>query len=149
MSSEPFKVAERYIKLKKRCVPESWGDTIIFFNEMVMGPIITLFLLFMGSRDILMVFSAITRAYSAWSDWEEYHALRSVVQGMFMTTMLNGGPKITTNDMTYLPYVFADAVIRTPLPRRRDQLWDPSPPLLRIPYIDHMSGFLAYLKQLP
>ena len=77
-----------------------------------MGPIVTLFLLFMGSRDIFMVFSAITRAYSAWSDWEEYHALRSVVQEMFLKTMLHGGPKITTNDMKYLPYVFADAVVR-------------------------------------
>lgn len=112
MTSEPFKVAERYINLKQRCVPESWGDTILFFNEMVLGPLITIFLLFMGSRDLLMVFSAITRAYSAWTDWEEYHALRSVVQQMFLTTMLNGGPKITTNNMKYLPYVFADAVVR-------------------------------------
>ena len=77
-----------------------------------MGPIVTLFLLFMGSRDVLMVFSAITRAYSAWSDWEEYHNLRNVVQGMFLKMMLNGGPQITTNDNDYLPYVFADAVTR-------------------------------------
>jgi hypothetical protein len=112
MLSEPFQVAERYITLKQRCVPESWGDIILYFNEMVTGPIITIFLLFMGSQDLLMVFSAITRAYSAWSDWEEYHALRSVVQKMFLKMMLHGGPKITTNDNKYLPYVFADAVVR-------------------------------------
>lgn len=112
MLSEPFKVAERYITLKQRCVPESWGDTILFFNEMVLGPLITIFLLLMGSRDVLMVFSAITRTYSAWNDWEEYHALRSVVQKMFLTMMLHGGPKISTNNMKYLPYVFADAVVR-------------------------------------
>ena len=120
MLSEPFQVAERYINLKKRCAPESWGDTILYFNEMVLGPLIAIFLLFMGSRDVLMVISAITRAYSAWSDWEEYHALRSVVHGMFLTMMLNGGPQITTNDNTYLPYVFADAAVRLsqPHPRR-------------------------------
>jgi hypothetical protein len=112
MLTKPFEIAERYINLRDRCVPSSWGDTIIFFNELVMGPLITLFLLFMGSRDILMVFSAITRAYSAWSDWEEYHNLRSKVQEMFLITMKSGGPKITTNDMKYLPYVFADAVVR-------------------------------------
>lgn len=112
MTSEPFQVAERYINLKQRCVPESWGDTILYFNEMVTGPLITIFLLFMGSRDVLMVISTITRAYSAWSDWEEYHALRSVVQEMFLKMMLHGGPKITTNDTKYLPYVFADAVVR-------------------------------------
>jgi hypothetical protein len=121
MLTEPFQVAERYINLRKRCLPESWADTIIFFNEMVMGPLITLFLLFMGSRDVLMVVSAITRAYSAWSDWEEYHALRSVVQEMFLRTMMHGGPHITTNDMTYLPYVFADAVVRTTLPHHPHQ----------------------------
>jgi hypothetical protein len=112
MSSEPFKVAERYINLKQRCAPESWGDTILYFNEMVTGPLIAIFLLFAGSPDILMLLSAITRAYTAWSEWEEYHALRSVVHGMFLKMMLHGGPKITTNDNKYLPYVFADAVVR-------------------------------------
>lgn len=108
----PFQVAERYIQLRKRCRPETWGDGILLFNEMVLGPIITLFLLFLGNRDVLMVFSTVTRAYSAWSEWEEYHALRSVVEDMFLTMMKHGGPHITTNDMQYLPYVFADAVVR-------------------------------------
>ena len=110
--TKPFEIAERYINLRKRCAPPSWGDTILLFNEMVAGPIITLFLLFMGNRDLLMVISAVTRAYSAWSEWEEYHVLRSKVHEMFLITMKNGGPKITTNDMTYLPYVFADAMVR-------------------------------------
>ncbi len=96
-----------------------------------------------------MVFSAITRAYSAWSDWEEYHALRSEIQYMFLRMNLNGGPQITTNDTTYLPYVFADSVIRLGK-HHRDPQWDHQPELWRhIPYIHHMSGFLAYLKQLP
>lgn len=112
MSSKPFQDAERYINLKQRCAPESWGDTILYFNEMVTGPVIAIFLLFLGRPDILMLLSAITRAYSAWSDWEEYHALRSVVQEMFLKMMLHGGPQITTNDNKYLPYVFADAVVR-------------------------------------
>jgi hypothetical protein len=150
MTSNPFEIAERYITLRERCVPVSWGDIILFFNEMVTGPLITLFLLFMGSRDPLMVISAITRAYSAWSDWEEYHALRGDVQQMFLMTMLNGGPKITTNDMKYLPYVFADAVVRLglphPHPSRRGFLQELSQ---HMPYIPHMSDFLAYLKQLP
>lgn len=119
MLTNPFAVAERYIQLRERCVPSSRLDTILLFNEMVLGPIITLFLVCMGSRDILMVFSAITRAYSAWSDWEEYHRLRGVVQQMFLTTMLHGGPQITTNDMKYLPYVFADAVVRLNERRQR------------------------------
>ena len=112
----PFNTAERYIQLRKRCHPESWGDTILFFNEMVMGPLITLFLLFMGSRDILMVISAITRAYSAWMDWEEYHALRAVMHDMFLRMMVHGGPQITTNTLYYFPYVIADAIVRLDTP---------------------------------
>lgn len=110
--SDPFQIAERFIQLRERCAPESWGDRVILFNEMVLGPVITLFMVLLGNRDVLMVFSAITRAYSAWSDWEEYHKLRTMVQDMFLTTMKHGGPKITTNDMKYLPYVYADAVVR-------------------------------------
>lgn len=110
--SNPFQVAERYIQLRDKCLPESWGDTVLLFNEMVLGPFITLFLVFMGNRDVFMIIPAITRAYSAWCDWEEYHKLRGSVQEMFLITMKNGGPKITTNDMKYLPYVYADAVVR-------------------------------------
>ena len=110
--SKPFEIAERYMTLRKRCAPPSWGDGILLFNEMVTGPIITLFLLFMGNRDLLMIVSAVTRAYSAWSEWEEYHRLRTVIQDMFLIMNKNGGPYITTNDSYYLPYVFADAMVR-------------------------------------
>ena len=146
MLSEPFQVAERYITLKKRCAPESWGDMVLYFNEMVLGPLVAVFLAFMGSQDFLMLFSAITRSYSAWNDWEEYHSLRSEVQGMFLTMMLHGGPKITTNDTTYLPYVFADAVVRLGA-HHQPPRWDLQQEVLRhMPHIPHMSELLAYLQ---
>lgn len=110
--SKPFEVAERYIQLRKRYNPESWGDCVLLFNEMILGPLITLFLMFIGASDMLMVISTSTHAYTAWREWEEYHTLRSVVQEMFLTMSIHGGPQITTNDLDYLPYVFADAVVR-------------------------------------
>jgi len=110
--SKPFEVAERYIQLRKRYNPESWGDCVLLFNEMILGPLITLFLMLIGGSDLFMVISTTTHAYSAWSEWEEYHTLRSVVQEMFLTMSIHGGPQITTNDLDYLPYVFADAVVR-------------------------------------
>ena len=115
----PFETAERYIQLRNRCLSPSWGDRIIFFNEMVLGPLITLFLLFMGSTDIFMVISAVTRAYSAWCDWEEYHSLKSVMDDMFLRMSCNGGPQIRTNDPHYYPYVIADAMVRLNEPRLR------------------------------
>lgn len=110
--NKPFEIAERYIELRKQCRPPSWGDTVILFNELVVGPIVTFFLLFMGNVDPFMIMTTITRAYRAWCDWEEYHSLRSVVQDMFLYMSIHGGPQIRTNDMTYLPYVFADAIVR-------------------------------------
>ena len=112
MLTNPFHTAERYIQLRKRCLSPSWGDRVILFNEMVVGPLIGMFLLSMGSTDYIMVISAIMRAYSAWCDWEEYHVLKSVMQDMFLTMTMKGGPYIRTNDPTYFPYVIADAMVR-------------------------------------
>ena len=108
----PFEIAERYIQLRERCLSPSWGDRIILFNEMVLGPVITFFLLFLGSSDMFMVISAVTRAYSAWSEWEEFHSLKSVLQDMSFTMTMKGGPYIRTNDPHYFPYVIADAMVR-------------------------------------
>ena len=79
---------------------------------MVVGPVITLFLLFVGSRDMFMVISAVTRAYSAWSEWEEFHRLKCLMEDMFLRMTMKGGPFIRTNDPHYYPYVIADAMVR-------------------------------------
>jgi hypothetical protein len=112
MWTKPFETAERYIQLRRRCFPRSWGDIVIFFNELILGPFITVFLLCMGNRDIVMVISAIMRAYSAWQDWEEFHSLQSQLQQMYLEMNLHGGPHIRTNDPEYFPYVIADAMVR-------------------------------------
>lgn len=109
---DPFKLVDRYIELKKKCIPQSWGDTVLRINEMIFGPLIAFTLAFMGNRDILMLFSAVSAAHKAWTDWLEYDALRFQVQNMYLATMAIGGPFITTNDPTYQAYVFADAIVR-------------------------------------
>lgn len=112
MLTKPFEIAERYIQLRTRCMPPSWGDTAILCNELVLGPMISLVFLFLGSTDPIMIFSAITRTYSAWCEWEEFHSLRSVMQDMYLHVALHGGPQISTNNPMYLPYVYADAMVR-------------------------------------
>jgi hypothetical protein len=111
-TKNPFEVAERYIELKKRCVPPSWGDTAIRMNEMIVAPMVAMFSLFTGDYDFLMIGSAAMTAHRVWSEWLEYDDLRFQVQRMYLVTMASGGPHIVTNDNTYLPYVYADAVIR-------------------------------------
>lgn len=100
------------MQLRKRYTTSSWGDIIILFNEMVLGPLITLFLFLIGSVDMFMVISTSMSAYRAWHDWEEYHSLRSHMQDMALLMFKTGGPQIRTNDPQYFPYVIADAVVR-------------------------------------
>jgi hypothetical protein len=108
-----FEVAETYIQLRKKCVPTSWADTVMQTNELLFAPLLLLFLLFTGNLDIFMAFSSASRIYEAWTDWIAYNNLRFAVQTMFLKTVAMGGPFIRTNDPTYMPYVFADAVTRS------------------------------------
>lgn len=111
----PFTIAESYIQLRTKCVPKTWADTVLRINELLVAPLLCLFLLFTGGLDIFTGFSSLSRIYESWTDWIAYNNLRFVVQTMFLKTMAMGGPFIRTNDPTYMPYVFADAVMRTEL----------------------------------
>jgi len=113
MSKEPFKVAERYIQLKKHCVPKSWADSINLMNDMILMPVIVIFLFMLRQADVFFILSTVSRAYQTWSTFIEYTELRFEVQRMLLHTKMVGGPFIVTNDDTYMPYVLADAVVRT------------------------------------
>ena len=110
--SNPFVVAERYIQLRKVCVPDSWADTVTLFNDMILMPLITLFLLFVGLADPIVIFTTVLKTYQVWKNYCEYTDLRFQVQQMFFICQITGGPFIVTNDITYMPYVYADAVVR-------------------------------------
>lgn len=128
---DPFKVAERYLQLKSVCAPKSMGDTMIRINEMILSPLISLTLLFLNSLDAMSFATAAFSTYRVWRDWLEYCGLRFTMQHMYLTTMATGGPQIVTNDPTYLPYVYADAVVRVSMrhpgsgwvPQRRVAPW--------------------------
>jgi hypothetical protein len=109
---DPFKVAERYLQLKKVCTPRSMGDTMMRINEMILSPLITITFLFLSSMDFVSTLTAALSTYRVWSEWLEFSHLRFVMQQMYLTTMSTGGPHIVTNDPQYLPYVYADAVVR-------------------------------------
>lgn len=108
----PFTLAEDYIQLRRKCVPASWMDTAMQCNELLLAPVVLLFLFFTGSLDVIMALSSLSKLYESWSEWCRFEHLRFVVQDMFLTTMSAGGPFIRTNDPEYMPYVFADAVMR-------------------------------------
>jgi hypothetical protein len=109
---DPFKVAERYLELKRVCAPRSMGDTMMRVNEMILSPLISLTFLQLDSLDLVSIVTAAVSVYRVWREWFEYSELRFTMQHMYLTTMATGGPQIVTNDPEYLPYVYADAVVR-------------------------------------
>lgn len=117
-SKSPFALAERYIQLRRLCAPQSWGDLMIRINEMILTPLITIFFLLADKFDWMTVIPAALSTYRVWSEWIEFSDLRFQMQDMYLTTMKSGGPHIVTNDPDYLPYVYADAVVRHDMRRQ-------------------------------
>lgn len=113
MFKNPFKTAEDYIQLRKLCASFSMAETARRINDMILMPMITLFLLFSGDFDFVSLLSVTFATYRSWSEWLRYHTLRNEMQNMYLHAMKVGGPFIVTNDSNYMPYVWADAVVRT------------------------------------
>jgi hypothetical protein len=79
---------------------------------MLLGPLIAIFLSFLGMGDFMMIISAAMTAHRAWTEWLEYQDLRFKVQRMYLVSNMLGGPFIRSNDPEYEPYVYADAIVR-------------------------------------
>jgi hypothetical protein len=86
-------------------------------NELVVTPFVTLTLLFLNTLDVASLLSATISVYRSWSEWISFLDLRFHMQHMYLTTMSTGGPHIVTNDPDYMPYVYADAVVRASMHR--------------------------------
>ena len=108
----PFESAERYIQLRSKYVPQSWGDTVLRVQDLILAPMLVLVLTLTGKGDLSMLVTTLYRNYQSWSEWFELTTLRFEVQRMYLTAMKAGGPFITTNDPLYMPYVWADAEVR-------------------------------------
>jgi hypothetical protein len=119
MVSKPFLAAERYIQLKKRCVPSSWMDWTRRINDMFIMPLIALVSLILDKNDYFFLLSTFMTAARSWRDQVEFEELKFEMQKMRFQMAATGGPRIVTNDPTYMAYVWADAVTRSSRPRLR------------------------------
>lgn len=113
MFENPFKTAEDYIQLRKVCEPSTMEGKMRRVVDMILIPMITLFTVLLGEIDWLAIFSSTMSVYKAWDEWVRYNELRNEMQNMYLRAMQVGGPFIVTNDTTYMPYVWADAVVRS------------------------------------
>jgi hypothetical protein len=110
--SEAFKTAERYIQLSKVWESDDWVPLIKHINEMILMPLIAFFSYCVGYSDIMFCLSTFVGAMSAWTEYAEFVELKFVMQRMELQGRRVGGPFISTNDPTYMPYVWADAITR-------------------------------------
>jgi hypothetical protein len=115
---DPFKIADRYIQLHRTYTPRTRGESLSRINELILTPLITITCLLLKSVDMITVVTTVLSTYRAWSGWLEYMNHRFLVQRMYLEMMATGGPQIVTNDPEYLPYVFADAVVRANMRRQ-------------------------------
>jgi hypothetical protein len=109
---DPFKSADRFIVLHDICIPPSFTAQMQRVNDMILMPLIALFMFF-TSGDVFMLLSTAMTAHRVWMEWIEYIDLRFEMQRMRLRTAQVGGPFIVTNDSKYMPYVWADAVVRS------------------------------------
>ena len=107
-----FQTAERYIQLTKVWETDEWVPLIKHINEMILMPLIAFFSYCAGYSDIMCCLSTFVGATSAWTEYAEFVELKFVMQRMELQARRVGGPFISTNDPTYMPYVWADAVTR-------------------------------------
>lgn len=127
--SNPFHIAEEYIQLRKKLYPTNWVDVIMRMNELIITPFVSIFLYLMGESDTLTICMTALSTFRNWKQWILFTTRRFEMQDMLLQTMKSGGPKIRTNNPDYLPYVYADAVMRLmPYALHRDPAQD-HPPL--------------------
>jgi hypothetical protein len=107
-----FQTAERYIQLSKVWDSDAWVPLLKHISEMILMPLIAFFSYSIGYSDIMFCLSTFASAMSAWSEYTEFIELKFAMQRMQLQARRVGGPFISTNDPTYMPYVWADAVTR-------------------------------------
>lgn len=108
--NNPFRIAEQLIHSQR---DTSWVRTLEHIKDMILMPMMVLYFLFRGTPSLIMTVSTFFRAYQSWRSFLSLQEARFAYQRMKMASIVGGGPFITTNDPLYMPYVYADAVMRT------------------------------------
>jgi hypothetical protein len=116
LPEQPFKAADRFIVLRDICIPHTFTAQFQRINDMIIMPLIAL-LLFFTAGDLWMLISSGMTAFKAWKEWIEFTELSFTMQRKRLRMAQVKGPFIATNNDKYMPYVWADAVVRHQKPR--------------------------------
>lgn len=112
-NSNYFSIAEEFTMLKQLFKKDTIFEKLSFWIDMVIYPIVNLVSIIvynqrMGVFTILSIHKAVTR----WQQYLRYLQLKSETNEWKKIVESSGGTVISTNDETYITYVFADAMQR-------------------------------------
>ena len=108
-----FAVAEEFTILDQLFKKDTVFEKLNFWIDMVIYPMINLILIiFYNQRMGVFTVMSIHKTVTKWQQYLRYLQLKSETNEWKEIVNSTGGPSISTNDDTYIMYVFADAMQR-------------------------------------
>jgi hypothetical protein len=112
-NSNYFSVAEEFILLEQLFKQDTVFEKLNFWIDMVIYPIISLISIILYNQQItVFTIISIHKAVTKWQQYIRYLHLKSETNEWKEIVYSTGGPIISTNNDTYIMYVFADAMQR-------------------------------------
>jgi len=111
-----FELAEEYVELSSRFYCESFVELVYLWLDMVFYPLYLLFQICMQEFSIMSVMS-VAKTYQLWIDWFRLQELIQKIDHWKLVVRCLGGPWITSNDITFHVFVYADGMQRIKLSR--------------------------------
>jgi hypothetical protein len=112
-NTDYFAVAEEFIMLEQLFKKDTIFEKLSFWIDMVIYPIINLLSIILYNQQIgIFTVISIHKAVTKWQQYLRYLQLKSETDTWKEIVNSTGGPNISTNDDTYIMYVFADGMQR-------------------------------------
>jgi hypothetical protein len=112
-NSNYFAVAEEFTILQQLFKQDTVFEKLNFWIDMIIYPIINLIsIIFYNQRMSVFTVLFIHKTVTRWQEYIRYLQLKSETNEWKQIINSIGGPAISTNDDTYIMYVFADAMQR-------------------------------------
>jgi len=112
-NTDYFSVAEEFTMLKQLFKKDTIFEKLSFWIDMVIYPIVNLISIIIYNQQIgIFTIMSIHKAVTKWQQYLRYLHLKLETATWKKIVDSTGGPNISTNDDTYIMYVFADGMQR-------------------------------------
>ena len=120
-NSNYFEIAEEFILLEQLFKKDTIFEKLTFWIDMVIYPLINMISIIVYKQQMsLFTIMAIHKTVTKWGQYIRYLKIKSQTDEWKEIIQSTGGPVISTNDETYIMYVYADA-----MQRLRNRLFHP------------------------